>query len=118
VVAIIFRLLISLHLSFVIFVISIKLQSCYFLLRNVNPVFYSSSFNSLVQLLTTLIMLLSFITLLYRIFCIPHTIQYQYFSICPVHLPLLLPLPSSISANSLAAQFYITINFLQNLPCA
>lgn len=76
VVVIIFRLLISLHLSFIIFVISLKLQSCYFLLININPIFYSSSFISLAQLLTRLSMFLPFITWLLRIFCIPHIIRY------------------------------------------
>ena len=115
--AIIFRLFISLHLSLIIFVICISLHSSYFLLRNVNQIFCSSSFNSLVRLLTPLLMLLPYITLLYRIFCTPHIIRYKYFNICPIHLPLLLSLPNFISANSLAAQFYILINFLQIL-CA
>ena len=116
-VATIFSLLISLHLSFIIFVISVKLQSCCFLHRNANSILYSS-FNSLVQLPTPLLTLLPFVTLHYRILYISiHRIRYQYFSICPIHLPPLLPLPSSISAYPLAAQFYIPRNFLQNLLC-
>ena len=53
----IFHLPISLHQSFTIFVISLKLHSCCFLHTNANPVLYNSSFNYTVQLLTLICLL-------------------------------------------------------------
>ena len=99
-----------------IFVIVLKLHSCCFVHTKANPILYSSSFNSIAQLLT-------FILLLFCHSChccngssIPkHTIWYKYYTTCPLHFPLLLSLSSSISANPLAAQFSTNINFLQNL---
>jgi hypothetical protein len=107
---------ISLRLSFTIFVTVLKLHSYCFVHTNANPILYSSSFNSTAQLLTFILLP----------FCHPyhccngpsisqHTIRYHYYTTCPLHFPLLLSLSSSISANPLAAQFSMNINFLQNL---
>jgi hypothetical protein len=72
------------------------------------------SFNSTVQLPHTHFPLLPFVTLLYRIFYIqthnPITSILQ-----SIPFTSLISLRSSISANPLAAQFGVPIDFLQNL---
>ena len=52
----IFCLSLSLHRSFTIFVILVRLHYCCFVHTNAVPVLYSDSFNSIVQLLTIILL--------------------------------------------------------------
>lgn len=68
--------------------------------------FYISSFNSIVQLLTFVLLTLKSFLIFFVGSSIPrHIIRYQYFIICPMYVPLFLSLIISILVNQLAAQF-------------
>lgn len=78
--------------------------------------YYSSTFKSLVQLLT-LIFLFCHPKLCFIVFSIlVYIIRHQYLTVCSTHLRTLISVSSSISAQPLAEQFGIPINLLQNLP--